>query len=380
MNEIKLPIAVSICVDDVGWHSGEDDRFLGGPPRSALPRRHHPDDVRVLNEIGKGLGTKILCDLVLGEWDKNNRLRQAPYLTWGPGEWDAASKIDMPFTEAYFSALEDSEYLEYGMHTPTHGVYENGRIVSGCCIYPGRRAALPTEKLLEVFSLFYAIYDDWGFKKKIRTWQTPCGGIGVPEDEYNREIARVARRYGIAVWEWAGWPKMVTVEEDMIFLSAVLGGFVPWNACAVDPSLLPNCFEVGPRPGIMPNICGHLTNFIQYQYEKNFEDVPAWIDYFRRVTSPFGAMMARDNEDSASQAVYVGYSALDRVDGGYRIDLSSVDAIRTDAVKDEFFLALRGGAVPKGIDGGRILVHERRPDHTIYRVERDASPVVTIKM
>ena len=70
MDNIKLPIAVSICVDDVGWHEGADDSSRGGPYRSALPRRHHPSDVLALNEIGKGLGTKILCDLVLGEWWK----------------------------------------------------------------------------------------------------------------------------------------------------------------------------------------------------------------------------------------------------------------------------------------------------------------------
>lgn len=388
MEKIRIPLGVSICVDDVGWHRGDDDRSFGGPSRSALPRRHHPSDVLVLNEIGKGLGTKILCDLVLGEWDKNNRMRRAPYLTWGTGEWDAASLLDMAFAEEYFSALEDSEFLEYGMHTPTHDYFVNGRIAGGGSIYPriGKnergetvRVPIPTDQLEELFALFYEIYDDWGFRKEIRTWQTPCGGIGVPESDYNREIARVARRYGIRVWEWAGWPEIVTVEEDMIFLSAVLGGFVPWNACAVDPSLLPSCFEIGPRPGIRPNICGHLTNFIQFQPEKNFEYVGAWIDYFRRITSDFGVMLARDNVDSASQALYAEYATLDRVDGGYRIDLSPVDAVRTDAVKDEFFLSLRTEDAPRSLLGGRLSVWERRRDHTVYRIEREAE-TVTLKM
>ncbi len=389
MENIKIPLGVSICVDDVGWHEGEDRRFFGEPARSALPRRHHPDDVLVLQKIAKGLGVKILCDIVLGEWDKNNRLRKAPYLTWGTGEWDAASKLDMAFTEAYFSALENSENLEYGMHTPTHGYYENGRITTCCCIYPfieknergeSFRRALPTAQLEEVFELFYAIYDDWGFKKKIRTWQTPSGGIGVPSSPYNLEIARVAHRYGIRVWEWAGWPEVVEVHEGMVYLSAVLGGFLPWNACAVDPSILHNCFEYGPRPGFRPNICGHLTNFIQYQREKNFEYVPAWIDYFRRVTSPFGVMLAEDNEDSASQAVYAEFATLDRIDGGYRFDLSKVDEIRTDAVKDSFFVSLRERKMPKKIVGGRLIEKEKRADHTIYQLIRDASPIVTLTM
>ena len=182
----------------------------------------------------------------------------------------------------------------------------------------------------------------------------------------------MAKRYGIGLWEWAGWPKTVTVEEDMIFLSVVLGGFVPWNACAVDPTLLANCFEVGPRPGIRPNICGHLTNFIHYQPEKNFEYVSAWVDYFRRVTSPFGVMLATDNEDSASQAVYAEYATAERVDGGYRIDLSRVDAIRADALKDEFFLSLRPSEAPRAVTGASLSLHERRADHTVYLVKRHA--------
>lgn len=389
MEKIKIPIGVSICVDDVGWIEGEDQRIFGGPARTAIPRRHHPSDVLVLQKIAKGLGTKILCDLVLGEWDINNRLRRAPYLTWGTGEWDAAAKLDMKLAEDYFSALEDSDCLEYGMHTPTHGYYEPGRQISGCCIYPfvrknaqgvTVREALPDDQLEEVFSLFYEIYADWGFKKKIEAWQTPCGGTGLPESDYNRRIARMAKRYGIGLWEWAGWPKTVTVEEDMIFLSAVLGGFVPWNACAVDPTLLANCFDVGPRPGIRPNICGHLTNFIQFQVEKNFEYADAWIDYFRRVTSPFGVMIARDNVDSASQAIYAEYSTLDKVDGGYRIDLAGADAVRTDLVKDEFFLSLRGGDIPRAVAGGSLTVHETRGDHTIYKITRDGAPTVTLAM
>ena len=389
MDEIKIPIGVSICVDDVGWHEGEDTRVFGGPARSALPRRHHINDVLALNEIGRGLGTKILCDLVLGDWDKNNRLRRAPYLTWGAGEWDAAAKLDMPYAEAYFSALEDSEHLEYGMHTPTHGYYVDGKLLSGCCIYPfvhkneygvTVREALPDDALDEMFSLFYEIYNDWGFKKKIRAWQTPCGGIGTPESDFNKRIAKTARRYGIGVWEWAGWPEIVTVQEDMIFLSAVLGGFVPWNACGVNPAVLANCFEVGKRPGFRPNICGHLTNFIRYEQELNFEYVPAWIDYFRRITSPFGVMMARDNEDSASQAIYATHAALDRVDGGYRIDLSAVDAVRTDIVTDDFFLSVKGHAVPRAIAGGRLEAWESRKDHTVYHVIRDGAGTVTLTL
>ena len=82
MENIKLPIAVAIRVDDVGWFEGADDRHLGRPSRTGIPRRHVPDDILTLNAIGRGLGTKVLCNLVIGEWDFKNRLRGVPHETW----------------------------------------------------------------------------------------------------------------------------------------------------------------------------------------------------------------------------------------------------------------------------------------------------------
>ena len=51
-NEILLPTAVTVRVDDVGWFEGEDGRYGNRPARSGIPRRHVPDDFRVLHEIG----------------------------------------------------------------------------------------------------------------------------------------------------------------------------------------------------------------------------------------------------------------------------------------------------------------------------------------
>ena len=94
MENIKIPLGVAIRVDDVAGVEGADDRHIGRPSRSGLPRRHDPRDVLALGEVGKRLGTKILCNLVLGEWDINNRLRGVPHVSWDEQGWDAASIIN----------------------------------------------------------------------------------------------------------------------------------------------------------------------------------------------------------------------------------------------------------------------------------------------
>ena len=388
--EFCLPTAVSIRVDDVGWFEGADDRWCGRPSRSGLARRHVPEDILVLNEIGRGLGTRVLANLVLGEWDIKNRLRGVPHETWDEAGWDAASVIakNRDFFDGAFSALEDSEYIEYGLHGLLHGYYEGGKLISEAYTYPhvvknaqGQTVRLPRDygEFDRMLTLFQEIYADWGFKKQIRVWETGNGSYGRPEDDFNRELARILISHGIGVWEWGCWPEDVTAQDGMIFLNSALG-FVTWNAYDVDPDILHDVFKSPRGHGVVPNICGHLTNFIRFQPAKNMEYVPAWINYFRRVTAPFGAMLAADNEQSASQAVYTRYAALDTIDGGIRIDLSGVDAVRTPIVTDDFFVALRTRALPASCTGGRISVHECKGDHTIYRIDRDGTDEVRILM
>ena len=387
-SEITLPIGVAIRVDDVGWHEGADERWRSRPSRSGLPRRHHVNDILALAKIGEGLGTKVLCNLVLGEWDIKNRLRGVPHVTWDEKGWDAASYVEKnrDFFDGCFEALEGSEFLEYGMHGLMHGYYVDGKLHDEKFLYPFTRKnergeyvrdPLPADEFDRLIELFFEIYHDWGFKKQIKVWETGNGCYGKPQDDYNREFARILYKHGIRVWEWGGWPKDTEILEDMVFVNSSLG-FVTWNAYDIDPSILHNCFEAGRRPGIVPNICGHLTNFVRFQPEKNFEYVPAWIDYFRRITAPFGAMISRDNEASASQSVYATYATIDSVDGGYRIDLAPVDRVRTDVIEDEFFVSLKEKRIPKVCTGGSISLHQCKGDHTVYKIARDGSDAVTI--
>lgn len=389
--DIKIPIGVGIRIDDVGWFEGEDQRHMNRPSRSGLPRRHHPDDVRALAEIAKRLGTKIVCDLVLGEWDMHNRLRGVPHVTWDEAGWDAASvvKENRSFFEETFSVLEGSDFIEYGLHGLQHGYYENGRLVRERFLYPheevdattGKRLyhPLPLDEFEQLIQLFLAIYRDWGFKKDIPLFTPGNGLIGQPSDEANLAFARVLRKYGVRVWQWGGWANRMEVHEGLLFPGSV--HFMrEWNGFDVDADLLPDCFQTkkGYRP--VPNPSGHLTNFIRFQHEKNFENVDKWVSYFRRLTSPFGVMLSDGNVSAASQTVYAEYAAVDKVDGGWRIDLSPVDAIRTDAVTDDFFVSIRDKRPPLSCIGGRLHVHECREDHVIYKIVRDGSSVVTLGM
>ena len=234
------------------------------------------------------------------------------------------------------------------------------------------RGPLPADEFKILVDLFYEIYNDWGFKKDIRVFQSGCGCFGTPYDDYNREFSRILRERGIGIWQWGGWPRETIVNDGTIYVNTVSGApFLNWNEYSVDPSILHDCFVQNGKLLFSSNICGHLANFVQVQPEKNFDYTKAWIDYFRRVCSHFGVVLARDNEESASQAVYSTHAKIDVIDGGYHIDLAPVDAIRTPLVEDHFYVSLREKALPREVIGGKAYVKDCRSDHVVYVIERD---------
>ena len=383
MKNIKLPIATSIVVDDVGWFDGRDLRVSGGPARSGLPRFHHPDDVRALNEIGRALNTKILCSLVLGDWDKCNRLRGVPHVTAEEDGWDRAASIDLDYANSYFDALEESEFLDYAIHGLMHSYYEDGKLVTARQYYPDRTDGhgnktggyrwLSTEEFDRMIGLFLEIYRDWGFKKPIVDFVSPCGCFGAVKDKGNIRYAEVLRKYGVLHWAngWKNNEYQVDTVEGII-ISGAYGTVIPWNAYGANPKYFGDV-KVG------THLCGHLANFVRYDPEDNFEYVEAWADYFRRMTSPFGLMLARDKGESCSQTLYSRFARVSASEGGYVIDLDGLDAVDAIDKRMEFFVSLRG-VTPTGCIGGSLTLREQRADHAIYKIVRDGGARVEIRV
>lgn len=375
---LTLPLATHIRIDDVGWFEGRDLRTVGRPSSTGMPRIHHPLDVRVVNEIGKALNTHIHCNMVLGEWDKNNRLRGVPHVTWDEAGWDAAGKLDMKLAEAYFDELEASEYIDFGLHGLMHGYYVNGKQKIEAHHYPFAREfergevdcpALPIEEFELLVDLFFKIYDDWGFKKPVISFGSPNGSYGTPMDDYNIKMAHVIHQRGIRSWKWA-WPKVDRIDTCGGIACMPSIEMIPWNVYDVDPDLMTFTFA-NPATRRCPDICTHWPNFLRYNPENNFERVEKWKNYFLRITSPFGMMLAHDVNEAASQTFYSKYAEVNAVNGGYRVVFDAVDKVDSELVRKEFYVSLKGGEQIQKCIGGSFALHDARADHNVYRVTRD---------
>lgn len=385
MENIILPLSQAIIVDDVGWFNGDDERMKNGSARSGIPRFHAPSDVRALNAIAEGLGTKIGCSLVLGEWDINNRLRGVPHVTANPEKWDVKSKIDMDYARAYFEALEESAGLEYYVHGLMHAYYIEGRLHTARQYYPtifdeNKKDIgfvwLPKEEFHRMIELFYEIYNDWGFKKELKTFVSPCGCRGAIDAEGNLEYAEVLRSFGIEVWA-NGWvdhkPNVDTIGGMITSKGRCIA---PWNGYGINPKYLAPLDD----SRLDTHLGAHLANFIRFNPEDNFEYVDAWIKYFRDVTRMFGRMLARDNADSASQSLYSRFAKVEKCDGGYIIDLSEVDALCAVGRRNEFFVSFKDAVAPKTISGGEISLYETHEGYKTYKITREGSSEVKISV
>lgn len=385
-NRVIVPVAIQIIADDFGWHNGRDERVKNMPSRSGLPRDHAPEDYKIMNELGKALEMKILTPFVIGEWDKDNLLRGVKYVTYNEEGWDRASEINMRMAEKYFEAAESSEYIEYAYHALLHGYYRNNKQI--CETEYSRPVYDPVtdthdkstfeyisaDEMQAYIDLFFRIYDSWGFQKKIRSFVSPCSIHTPPEKTL--DFAGILKKNGFIHWanHWGLLEDTTAVFDGVTFLqkNAVVG----WEQYDVDPLMLKDhCTEaLFSKEGRICPACGyHWTNFLRLNPENNMERLNDWVKYFKRQGSVYGQMLSRDIAFASSQAVYSRFAEV-RIEGKRCIiDLKAVDAQKSLAQLDHFYISTRSNINVQSCCGGIMSIYEKTSGwnpHTTWKIQR----------
>ena len=383
---VTIPVALQIVSDDYGWHNGRDGRMENMPSRSGIRRDHAPEDYLIVNEIGKAIDMKIVCPMVLGEWDKNNYLKDMKYTTYEGPNWNRRDEIDYRYAEKCFEAAENSEYVDYAYHALLHGYYVNGKQISETeyarPAYDEKTGTydeshfeyISTDEMQEYIDIFYKIYNSWGFKKKITSFVAPCGMHTLPEDEETKAFSRVLRDNGFIHWAnyWGLLKDTVAVIEGVTFMQKSFLG-AGWEHYDIDPlTLWDQCTvsRLTTAPGLIPGAMGfHWTNFIRLNPQRNFERLPEWITYFKRQGAIFGQMLGRDFDFACSQAVYSRYAKI-TVDGNKCvIDNTDVYAQNSLSLRNEFYISFFNDILPLSCDNGKMSIYEKHDSHTTYKIE-----------
>ena len=396
-NRVALPVALQIVTDDIGWFNGRDIRCSDGPSRTGMPRRHCAEDYAMLNAIGKSIGQRINAPLVIGEWDKKNRLRGMPHATNNEAGWDMASEIDYAEAERCFDVMEKAEYLEYGFHGLLHGYWQDGiSLADQELSYPRsldyKTKYAPASWLVPVdnayleshVETFFEIYNDWGFKKKIRSFTSPSsvqGGI-----EENRHMTATMKKYGMIYWsnQWRAVKNLCEVIDGVIFVNkAIKQQPIPWEAYGVDPDTLCDysfAFNNGIEHAERAIYGSHWPNFLQLNPLRNTDTLDAWTRHFKKQAEIFGVMLSKDIAFCASQAVYRKRSVLEYRKDGLVIDLAAVDGAGALGLLDTFYISLDKSLVPKGARGASISLYEEHGAFNNFELRRTGERFVYINM
>jgi len=382
-SKIILPSAIQICVDDVGWFKGADDRYLSRPSRTGMTRAHYAEDYVAINEVGKAIGQKIMCPLVLAEWDRENILRGEVGITYQPHTWDRASELNLRVAEKCFEAAESSEYIEYAVHGVLHGNYDkDGKQITEQEFFEYKNpedTLLSTQSEDEIahrFELFFKLYDMWGFKKKIRSFAAPNSLPGHLEAEDLLPLAAVLKKYGINYWA-NYWKKQVgytTFIDGILYMDKCTNCHIPWNACDVDPLLVHDFAKEGDE-SFGTVVSTHWPNFLRYNKEHNLDRVNDWATFFKRQSEIFGLMVSKDIAFAGNQCIYRNYSKVDVEKNIVKIDVTKASTISPKHTFGEFYISLKNELVPKNTIGGTLELYETHKEFKTYKIKHTENTV-----
>jgi len=367
--KLLIPAALQVCLDDVGWWCGRDDRKIGGPSRTGFVRDHCALDYKAIHELGKAIGQKIFCAFVIGEWDMDNRLgREVPYFSHFGENWNNSAYRDKAQMEEAVDIVNSSDYIDICIHGLYHGYYKDGNINKDTSDYyfrPERHVLnmIPEDEVRLRLDHFMRLYNEHGFKKAITGFVPPSGA------HRGFEISKILHDYGVRyiiasfyrLMRYTDIPDPsvldgVFVENDIVTVKEqVKSREVQWYACDE------NFSDLEPIFGVMGL---HWPNILNTDPEKHAETLKNLVPYFERCRNTFGIIVSKDTAEAATQELCKKYATVNKTDDGYVIGLENVPF--TSGCRDNFVISLK--ATPDKLEGCHVLDVEKHDDFINYRV------------
>lgn len=357
MNRITIPLPFHICVDDVGWFCGNDDRTIGGPSRTAMPRFHTAKDYEAIQMLGDEIGMNISCAFILGEWDMKDTLSDIPHFSHFEKNWKNSIYRDKKEMERIVDIINASPRLDMALHGLYHGYYMNGVDNSDLSDYyysiGGKLHVTPKSEIKQRLDSFFDIMNHHGIKKSVNHFIPPSFAFG------EGDMTDILAEYGIyyvstifKILSWKNEAKKNAYIENGVAVIDRNNNQVPWNAVGADFDSLPEA------SGILGL---HWPNFLHTDPERNNESVKKCAAYVKRCLESFDVAAAESISVCATQYLYNKLACV-REDG--EIDLSSVP--QAGCVNDFFFINSEEELCT--IEGAKAYVHKKFKNHITYKV------------
>ncbi len=325
MTDFIIPAALQIDMDDIGWWCGSDDRKIGGPSRTGMPRPHCVQDYQAVADLGKALNMKINCSLVLGEWDMDNRLgKEIPHFSHFGENWNNSAYRNPGDIREAVEIMNSSPYLDISLHGLYHGYYMDGTDNHDTSDFfyriNGELFMIPESEVRLRLDHFYRLYEEHGMTSPITCFITPSSAYR------GFELSSILREYGIKYVATNFTVLNITtphpenepfekvfVENDIITIAE--NSSVNWDIVDADFDSL------GP---VFGTITSHWPNYLNMDPEKHSETLCKQLPYFKKCSETYGIVMSRDIGFAATQELYKKHTEIVEQENTIILDLTKV--------------------------------------------------------
>lgn len=367
MNDMLIPTALQINMDDVGWWCGRDDRKIGGPSRTGMPRNHCVEDYQAIADLGAELNMQINCAFVLGEWDVEDRLGQEIlHFSHFGADWNNVAYRNREDLERAAEIIRNSPYIGVAMHGLYHGYYMPGTDNHDCSDYlyaiNGKLQYIPEKEIRLRIEHFLRMCERFDFRKEINSFVPPS---------FRHEpftISEILKEYGIRYifthFEnlYLDTPDLKVKSFDSAFVDNGIITVdqkyhpIPWDAVDADFTSLEPAFGV---------LSSHWPNYLNMDPQKHPETRARVVKYFKNCAETFGIMLSRNAGFAATQELYKKYAKTTHQGTTYLIDLSAVP--QAAGRLDSFFISTKES--PISVEGAVLGEIESHSDFCNYEIK-----------
>ena len=337
MKFFRIPFAIGLTIDDMGWAEGKDDRPYG-PPRLNCEENPISEFYSNIIKLGENCGTRVQGSFVMSEFDRNNICGKPEYnrplapidMTEKGLDWKYSCSEDQ--AKAMEITKEGNAYLELGLHGVRHGHYEKeGWHSSEWAERPPRdeKDRFITEKTKvtpwDSENRTSKVIADC-YKELLRQYFTEKE-LSFPEsfappthvlyyDENDITTGAVLSQYGVKycnakitgkVKLECPIPKEGIIDHGMHILERRSLRAVPFDDSSHVPSLYPRKY---------PWIEAHFKDF--WYTEKQ------WSQFLYNINSKKNFMLAKNTEQVHSQYFYTRYAKITNLPGKIIIDTTKM--------------------------------------------------------
>jgi len=378
-NRIVIPESFLLVVDDVGWWLCADKRYYAPVPDHALrlnSRSYSFEDYRSLVELGRAMNMRILCGFTIGEWDRDNILKNVPNSNMRGKNWDNyevfahAERLD----EVRDYINSNSAYIEMAVHGLNHMYWDDE---TGKCYFAeyyhnedGKRVMTKPDVMRQHMDAWFEIYSRNGFKAKVDKLIPPCFAYNYSRGD--GELSYILKDYGIKYistpfnsmgFDTPEKPVMACVENGILTTDRTSDLTAWYELDAETPNELKSSYYGT-----------HWPHFIALDPADNMKTVARWAEYFKQYKNKFDVVCAADHVMGANQAFYRRFTRMvETADNYFTLDFTEADAqgAPADVVGNEVYLnVVKPFRLIAADDSCTVELYNAADDFRTYKLTR----------